>query len=84
MSMPPATDQGPTLGGPGHSLGAQLFASLRDGIEAAFFWAAIVLPFLHVPILLAGPDTPTEAVTFLALLCLNAVAIVIGHAYQHE
>lgn len=83
MSMPPATDQGPTLGGPDHSLAA-VVGTVRDGIEATSFWAAIVLPFILVPVLVTGPEAPAGAITFLALLGLNVLAIVLGHSYRHE
>lgn len=52
-------------------------------VRVASFWAAIVIPFLHVPLLLTGIETPSETVAFLALLALNVVALVLGHSHNN-
>ncbi len=56
---------------------------LVRSFEAAAFWSAIALPFLHVPLLLAGLNTTAEQVAFVSLLTLNVLALVVGHSH-HE
>lgn len=51
-------------------------------VEAFAFWTAIALPFLYVPLLVYGLETPSELAAFLGLVCLNVVAFVIGHRYN--
>ena len=45
------------------------------------FWVATLLPFTYPPLLAAGVVT-THRLTFVALVCLNAVAFVAGHGYK--
>ncbi|MEF8813785.1 MAG: hypothetical protein V5A55_08205 [Halovenus sp.] len=52
-------------------------------VRTVSFWAAIVTPFLHVPLLLTGIETPSETAAFLALLALNVVALVVGHSHNN-
>lgn len=52
-------------------------------IEAIAFWMGIVLPFLYVPLLIAGIDTFERLVVLLGLIALNVVAFVVGHQYNH-
>jgi hypothetical protein len=44
------------------------------------FWVATLLPFTYIPLLATGLVT-THALAFAAVLCLNAVAFVVGHGY---
>jgi hypothetical protein len=82
MSLPPsATDYGPAPTDAPAVL-TRLGEELRVLVEAVFFWAAIVLPFLHVSLLLAGVDTTAEATAFAGLLGLNMVALVVGHRHR--
>jgi len=84
MSFPPsATDHGP-VPAQAPTLLARLGEELRVAVEAAFFWAAIVLPFLHVPLLLAGVGTSAETLAFAGLLALNLVALVVGHRHRRD
>lgn len=84
MSLPPsATDYGPAPADAPAVL-TRLGEELRMLVEAAFFWAAVVLPFLHVPLLLAGVETPAETVAFAGLLGLNLVALVVGHRHRRD
>lgn len=53
-----------------------------DQLYALGFWTAVVLPFLHVPMLATGLDSSGEVVTFLALLALNAVALLVGYPHN--
>ncbi|WP_135820976.1 hypothetical protein [Halostella litorea] len=59
-------------------------AGLATPVRMVSFWAAVALPFLHVPLLATGLTTPSETTTFLALLGLNLVALLLGHSYNAE
>lgn len=48
------------------------------------FWAAIALPFLHLPLLVTGLETTGMAVAFVLLLGLNVLALVVGHPYRRD
>lgn len=52
-------------------------------VQFVGFWTAVSLPFLYVPLLYGGL-AGEEAAVFLQLLCLNAVALVLGHGYGRE
>jgi len=45
------------------------------------FWAAVALPFLYLPLLVGGLDGQ-QITVFVALLLVNAVALVVGHEYR--
>lgn len=47
-------------------------------VRRAAFWAAIVLPFLHLPLLVTGLETETATLAFGLLLVLNVCALVVG------
>lgn len=53
-------------------------------LRSLAFWCAIVLPFLHVPLLTSGLATPGERRAFVALLGVNAVALYVGHGHGRE
>lgn len=42
------------------------------------FWAAIVLPFLHLSLLLSGLESRSTTLAFVALVTLNIVAVYVG------
>lgn len=46
------------------------------------FWAAVSLPFLHVPLLLSGLDSTADTLAFAALFSLNLFALVLGHGHD--
>jgi hypothetical protein len=56
-------------------------APTRPIVRGAF-WAAIVLPFVHVPLLLAGVNTPGRLGGYLGLLTLNLVCLAVGHGHE--
>jgi hypothetical protein len=43
------------------------------------FWAAISLPFLHLPLLVSGLESETQVVAFVVLLACNVLALLAGH-----
>ncbi len=51
-------------------------------IEAIAFWSAIALPFLYLPLLVSGLGSNAQLTAFLVLLCVHAVAIVVGHRHN--
>jgi len=54
-------------------------------ITATAFWAAIALPFLHLPLLLAtGLSSEPYTGAFVALLALNVVALFVGHPHYSD
>ncbi len=62
----------------------RLVRSLRGPVQFLSFWAAITLPFLHVPLLLGGLDGFGVTLAFLGLLIANLVALYVGHGYNQE
>lgn len=46
------------------------------------FWAAVSLPFLHVPLLLTGLDSVADTLAFAVLFGLNLLALLLGHGHE--
>lgn len=65
--------------------GLQLDSLAPDSAErtlrALAFWSAVVLPFLHLPLLAAGLTSPGERHAFVGLFALNALALYVGHSH---
>ena len=61
-----------------------LAPSLAGPIRKTCFWAAIVLPFFYVPLLLVGLTTPVRTVGFFTLLGANLLALYVGHAHRRD
>lgn len=80
--LPSPTDHGTAPGS--DSVLRSVQKTLVGQVEAAFFWAAVVLPFLHLPLLLTGLESGAEAGAFGLLLGLNLLALVVGHRYQRD
>lgn len=66
------------LGGSGRA------ARLQDVLEAAAFWAAIVLPVAYVPVLGSGVGDGYSAALLAALLAVHLVAVTVGHGHAHR
>jgi hypothetical protein len=58
--------------------------TLTTPLEVVGFWSAIALPFLYMPLLLAGISTQGELLTFIGLLALNVAALLAGHGHKRE
>ena len=86
MSRPPQyeTDELALALHGGSAVARRSLSLLRRQLQAAGFWVAVALPFLHVPLLLSGLDTATDTWLFVALISLNLLALVIGHGYRPE
>lgn len=57
-------------------------ATLLKPFEVAGFWAAITLPFLYTPLVLAGPETTAEQTALAAMVALHVVALVLGRRHN--
>lgn len=54
----------------------------RRVLRLVGFWAAVSLPFLHVPLLFAGLDSSADLLAFGVLFGSNLVALLVGHEYR--
>lgn len=63
---------------------AQLSDLLRRPVEALAFWAAVALPFVYLPLVASGFESPTGALFFVALVVVNVLALLVGHGYKRE
>ncbi|MFB6121135.1 MAG: hypothetical protein ABEJ68_08485 [Halobacteriaceae archaeon] len=65
--------------------GSPLRATLLSGpLAAAGFWTGIALPFLYVPLLLAGPSGVAEQQIAFVLIALHGVALLVGHNHRQD
>lgn len=55
---------------------------LRTVPRAIAFWSAIILPFLHVPLLVAGLSSRAELAAFGFLVGLNLLTLRVGYSYR--
>lgn len=61
---------------------ASVWHALVWRVRALGFWLAVVLPFIHLPVLANGFAGPEEGLAFVGLLFLNVVALVVGHEHR--
>jgi hypothetical protein len=73
--LPAANRHGSLAGRAAH------YAPTRTVVSAAF-WLAVVLPFVHVPLLVAGIDTPGRLSAYFGLLALNVLCLAVGHHHE--
>jgi len=59
-------------------------AGLKSGITTVAFWTAIVLPFLHVPLLVSGLQQSSVQLAFVSLVALNVVAVLLGQPHRRS
>jgi len=79
-----SSDFTPTLERPDITL-PSVGKSIVAPITGIAFWAAIALPFLHLPLLLAtGLSSEPYTNAFVALLLANVVALLVGHSHYRE
>lgn len=67
---------------PQRPIGSWWRETLQRPVETASFWAAIGLPVIYVPLLLAPPVTAGDERLVAALVALHAVALLLGHSYD--
>jgi len=65
-------ERGPTLRG----------SSLPGPVRAGAFWAAVLLPFLSVGLVLVGVQSTVGYLALLVLVAANVVALIVGHGYR--
>jgi hypothetical protein len=53
-------------------------------IKLFAFWAAIVLPFMHLSLLATGLNSQSMTAAFVGLVALNVCTLWIGHPYGRE
>ncbi|SIR23782.1 hypothetical protein SAMN05421858_1944 [Haladaptatus litoreus] len=58
--------------------------SLSTPIQRIGFWTAVALPFLYMPLLATGLNTPGQLQTFLILVAINMTALLIGHRHREK
>lgn len=56
---------------------AFVVSGVVDGVRWTAFWAAVALPFLHVPLLFSNRHVDA----LLGLVVLNVVCLLAGHRY---
>jgi len=57
---------------------------LKAGVTGVAFWSAIVLPFLHLPLLATGLKSTSVSIAFASLIALNVIAAVIGQFHRSD
>lgn len=62
---------------------ATLVGLLTGSVRAAAFWVATLLPLSYLPLLATGV-TAEHPFGFVALLCGNGVAFVVGHGHKRS
>jgi|GEM_PF-686496 len=55
---------------------------VRKPVEVVGFWAAVVLPFLYVPLFASGLKSEDAMVAFAVLVALHVVALVAGRNHK--
>jgi len=81
MSSSSITDPGSILGA---VRGQSVSRLLARPVKRIAFWLAIVLPFIHLPLVATGLDSRSLTLAFLALVALNVVAIFLGHTHRQD
>lgn len=59
-------------------------AVLEHPVRALAFWGAIALPFVYLPLLAFGLETPTQARAFIGLVGAHVLALFVGRSYSLE
>lgn len=54
---------------------------VRAVVARIGFWLAITLPFLYIPLLVTGLETPPMIEAFIFLLVLHAGTVYVGQWY---
>ncbi len=77
MSRPSLTHDSPAAHPPQSGM-------LLQPVEAAGFWAGVGLPFIYVPLILRGLETPTMQLTVAVLIAVHVLALVLGRHYNTD
>ncbi|WP_411714347.1 hypothetical protein [Natronomonas sp.] len=57
-------------------------AGLKEPIEAASFWLAVLLPAAYLPLFYLGLGGTTEAAGFVTLVAVHLFVLTIGHTHR--
>ncbi|WP_232686134.1 hypothetical protein [Halobacterium zhouii] len=60
------------------------YATLLKPFEVVGFWSAVALPFLYVPLLVTGPNTPGEQTALVTLVLVHVAALLLGHRHRSD
>ncbi|UWG48587.1 putative membrane protein [Halanaeroarchaeum sp. HSR-CO] len=60
------------------------YETILRPIEAIAFWAAVVMPFVYLPLLLTGLETSSEQVAVVALVAVHVLSLVVGKRYSPQ
>ena len=58
--------------------------SVKGPTQFVAFWAAITLPFVHLPLLARGLGDPNVLLAFSVLLGVNVLALYAGHGHNQD
>ena len=61
--------------------GRRLAVPLLRPLKAVAFWAAVLLPFFMLALVVGWAATPSHYLVLAGLLCANVLALVVGHDY---
>ena len=59
-------------------------ATVLKPLEVVGFWAAVALPFLYLPLVVAGPSTAAEQTALASMMLAHALALVLGHRHRAD
>lgn len=57
---------------------------LAQPVKQLSFWAAIVLPFMHLSLLATGLDSQSMTAAFVGLVALNVCTLYTGRTYGQD
>lgn len=57
---------------------------LARPVKQLSFWAAIVLPFMHLSLLWTGLDSASMTAAFVGLVALNICTLYLGHTHGRD
>lgn len=63
---------------------SQYGTGLKSGVRTAAFWSAIVLPFLHLPLMATGLESTSVSLAFAVLVALNVLAVIVGQPHRRD
>ncbi|WP_394740742.1 hypothetical protein [Natronococcus roseus] len=58
--------------------------SVKGPAQFVAFWAAITLPFVHLPLLARGLGDPNVLLAFSVLLGVNVLTLYVGHEHNQD
>ena len=60
------------------------YEALLRPLQAIAFWAAVVMPFVYLPLFVTGIETASEGIALAGLIGLHVVALVVGRRYRAD